>query len=216
MTQEWNTSTYDLPVPGDGVDGYLADLKRGVNTGTTHYYGTADPSSGASWGAAQLGVIWFDSGNALLGAGDGLGLTVKRWEITAAGPTYGWRTISARFYTALEPNVLALNLADQSTTAFTDLDLTASTSSVAIAVLLQVEVQDSGTPAAGVYAELRYNGTTTDARSRRIYPQVANIPVMQQFVVECDPGQTIEYAINASGAGTFDLRIDVLGYFERA
>jgi len=214
MSQAWDTSGDPIPVAGDDVSDYIADLSAGIDAARTHYYGTSDPSSGASWGADQLGVIWFDSNNAL-GAGDELGLVVKRWEITAAGPTYGWRTISARFYVALEPNVNALELTDQSTTAYTDLDLTSVTSSTAIAALVQIEVQDSGTPAAGVYASVRKKGTTTDANSRKVYPQVADIPITGTFLVELDAAQAMQYDINASGATTFDLRIDVLGYYER-
>ena len=216
MVQLWNTSANPVPTGSTGGADRFADHTSGINTVATHYYGTADPSSGASWGADELGVIWFDSNNAIGAGGDGLGLVVKRWEVATDAPTYGWRTLGARIWTALEPNVNVLTLANQSTTAFTDLDLTSDTSAQAIAVLLMVEVEDSGTIDNAVYAELRKNGTTTDAQERRVHVQVTDIPNTCMMLVECDAAQTIEWAINASAATTFDLRIDVLGYYERA
>ena len=215
MVQLWNTSSDPIPTGSTGGADRFADHTAGINTVATHYYGTTDPSSGASWGADELGTVWYDSNNALGAGGDDLGLVMKRWEITAGGPTYGWRTVTARVYVPLEPNVNVLTLTDESTAGFVDLDLTSDTSAKAVAVMLMVEVEDSGTIAAGVYAELRKNGTTTDDQERRIHPQVTDIPNAVMMLVECDSAQVIEYAINASAATTFDLRIDVLGYFER-
>ncbi len=216
MTQKWNTTANPEPTSATYYNEAGVDLIDGVNTAITRFYGTADPSSGASWGADEVGTTWLDSTNATAGAGDDLGVVVKVWSVLTAAPTYGWRTRNARAYIALEPNVNVLADTDESTAAFADLVLTGDTSTRAVAALIQVEVEDSGTPAAGVYAEFRKNGTTTDARSRRIYPQVTDIPVMQQFIVELDVAQTLEYALNASGAGSMDIRVDVLGYFERA
>jgi len=216
VVQLWHTSALEKPVAGDNVSDWLSELLDGIDTGITHYYGTADPSSFASWAADELGSLWFDSNTAIGAGGDELGIVVKRWEVLTDAPTYGWRTLGARLYTALEPNVNALTLANQSTTAFTDLDLTGDTSAQAVAVLLMVEVEDSGTIDNAVYAELRKNGTTTDAQERRVHVQVTDIPNTCMMLVECDAAQTIEWAINASAATTFDLRIDVLGYYERA
>ncbi len=214
MTQKWNTRAYAIPTGSTLFSDRATDHTDGISTALTRFYGASDPSSGEGWGADELGYTWVDSTNSVEGSGDDLGAVVKVWMVLTDAPTYGWRTRNAWAYIALEPNVNALNLSDQGTTGFTDLDLNAETSDRAVAALLQVEVQDDGTPSASVYAELRKNGTTTDVRSRRIYPQVTDIPVMQQFVVELDSAQVCEYAINA---GTqFDLRVDVLGYYERA
>jgi len=216
MTQKWDTTSYAIPTSATAYNESAGDLIDGVDTARTRYYGTADPSSGASWDADQLGVEWVDSTNEIGGAGDDLGAVVKVWSVLTDAPTYGWLTRNARAYIALEPNVNALDLSAQSTAAFADLDLTGDTSGRAIAVLIQVDIEDSGSPAAAVNAEFRKNGTTTDARERRIYPQAAGVPNMTQMIVELDVNQTLEYALNASGAGTMELRIDVLGYFERA
>lgn len=216
MVQKWKNTGHAEPTGSTAGADRFVDHTDGINTVATCYYGTTDPSSGMSWGVAEAGTLWLDATNEIDAAGDDTGPVLKRWSVLTSAPTYGWRTLGGRGYVALEPNVNKLALANQSTTAFTDCDVNSDVGDLAISVLLQVEVEDSGTPAAAVYAELRKNGTTTDARSRRVYPQVTDIPNMRQVMVELDDAQTFEYAINASGATTFDLRVDILGYFERA
>ncbi len=213
MSQNWGTSGAPAPVIGDDVPDILAGMLNGVEAARTCYYGSSDPSSGASWGADELGCVWWDSTNTLL-AGDTLLPILKVWAITAAGPTYGWRTVGARRYVAVEPNANLIDLTDQTDVAFTDRDISPEASAQAIAALLQVTVTEDA-PAAGTYVALRKNGTTTDDRERRVHPQVAGIPVVSQVLVECNAG-VFEYSIEASGADTFDLRIDLLGYYERA
>jgi len=216
MTQAWKNTGSEEPTSSTGGADRFADHTAGIYTAVTHYYAATDPSSGASWGADELGIIWIDSTNEIDAAGDDLGPVVKRWVMATDAPTYGWRTLGARSYVALEPNVVALDLSNQSTTGFADLDLNAETSSLAISALVQVQCEDSGTTSASVFASLRKNGTTTDANVRKVYPQVTDIPVTCMFLVELDASQVCEYAINASGASAMDLRIDVLGYYERA
>lgn len=215
MTQLWDTMAAPKAQIDNDIDVILGDLIEGVDTGVTWYYGSADPSSGASWGAAQMGVHWFDAGNELGEGGDDLGGGLKVWVKLTGTPTYGWRSLYGRAYIAIEPNINALDLTSQSTVTDTDLDLVASTSTRAIAVRLLVTVIDSGTPASTVFASLRKNGTTTDARERRCYPQAAGVPCSQIIECELDAAQVLEYAIHASGTGTFDFRVDVLGYYER-
>lgn len=214
MTQQWRTSSYPVPDAATVFSDHLVDLDQGIETAVTHYYGATDPSSGASWGAAQVGSLWFDSTNSVEAGGDDLGLVVKRWEVLTDDPTYGWRTLGVRSYVALEPNVNKLNLSNQTNVSATDCDVTSDTSARAVAVLLQVQAADH-VPAATVYAAFRKNGTTTDAQERRIYPQVADLPISQQIAVELDSGQIFEYSIAAGAGSTFDLRVDVLGYWER-
>jgi hypothetical protein len=214
--QKWGTTDEPEPALTDDVDEILADVIEGVNTVRTRYSETKDPSSGASWGVDQIGTEWLDTNNELGNGGDDLGGFVKVWVKLDATPTYGWRVLYRRTYTALEPDVNVLDLSAQSTVTDTDLDLTSSTSARAVAARLLVTVKDTGTPAATVFASIRKNGTTTDARERRVYPQAAGVTISQIVEVELDSAQVMEYAIDASGAGTCDLRIDVLGYYERA
>lgn len=214
MAQDWGTSGAPEPTTGTGAGAALLDLIDGVNAARTCYYGTTDPSSGASWGAGELGTIWIYSANAIGAGGDDLGCEIRVWSVLTATPTYGWRTLGLRKYIPVEPNVNVLDLSDQTDVAFTDLDISGDSSTRAVAAVLQVTALEDA-PGASYYASFRKNGTTTDARERRVWPQVASIPVCQVIVVELDAG-VLEYAIAASGADTFDLRIDLLGYFERA
>lgn len=214
MVQKWNTAAYPVPTSSTLVGAHLIDCDEGIETAITHYYGTTDPSTGASWGADEIGTLWYDSTNVIDAGGDDLGLTVKRWEKLTTDPTYGWRTLYTRAYVAVEPNTNKLNLSNQTNVSATDCDLTSDTSARAVAALLQVQVADH-TPASGVYAAFRKNGTTTDAQERRVYPQVADLPTCQQVMVELDSGQIFEYSIAAGAGSTFDLRVDVLGYWER-
>jgi hypothetical protein len=214
MAQDWDTSGAAEPGTGTNAGAALLDLIDGVNAARTCYYGTTDPSSGASWGADQLGTIWIDSTNSIEAAGDDLYPVIKIWSVLTDTPTYGWRTLGARRYIAVEPNTNSLDLSNSTDVAFTELDVSGDSSAQAIAVLLQVTATEDA-PGASYYASFRKSGTTGDAQERRVYPQVAGIPVCQQILVEVDAG-VLEYAIAASGADTFDLRIDLLGYYERA
>lgn len=223
MAPRWWTSADPRPAIGDGGTALLTDLLDGVDTAITHYSGVSDPSSGASpaWGSDQVGAIWFDTTNMVGAGGDDLGGAWKKWIKIDTVPTYGWEAMNLFGYVPKEPNVEPLDVAAQSTTAFTDLDLNAITGNRAVRVRLLIEVKDSGSPGAGVYVAVRKNGTTTDVNERRIYPQAAGVPVTQVVEVELEavpgtPSNKLEYEIAASGAGTFDLRITLLGWWERA
>jgi hypothetical protein len=215
MTQKWRNSGYAAPDADTVATDAVLDVKDGVDSAVTHYYGTTDPSSGASWGADQMGILWYDSNNVMSAGGDDLGLVVKRWEKLTTDPTYGWRTLYVRIFVPLAANTNKLNLADQGDVGFTDCDLTLDTSTRAVAALLMVTVEDSA-PGAAYYAAFRKNGVTTDAQTVRVYPQVAGIYNSAMIAVELDSGQIFEYSIEASGADTFNLRVDVIGYWERA
>lgn len=203
---------WDPPAAGTTLKVGYVDFKSGIETGMTDHYGTSDPGFS---GAADLGKRWRDANNDPGNGGDELGSLLMMWSVLTAAPTFGLRDITPRIYIPLEPNVVVLDDPAQSTTAFGDLDLTSDTSARAIAVRLMVTAEDSGTPGDAVYAGFRKNGTTTDARERRVHPQAAAKRASVIVEVELDSAQTFEYEIAASGAGTFDLRIDVLGYYER-
>lgn len=214
MVAKWGTTGDPEAATGNTGAVALPRLINGINTAASLYYGDTDPDDG-SWGADELGRLWLDSSNEIDGSGDDLGPVLKRWSMLTAAPTYGWRTVNLRSIVEVSPNVNKLNLSGQSTTGFTDCDVTAETSALAVRVLIGVEVLDTGTPGASVNAEFRKNGVTTDAQEPVIYPQAASVPNYQTFWVELDNAQVFEYAINASGAGTFDLRVDILAYEER-
>jgi hypothetical protein len=221
VTEKWDSPGGDKAAITNDVDDLLGRLIDGIDTAITSYYGGTDPSAGGgagAWGATQLGSEWLDDTNAI-GAGDGRGAQRKIWSKLAATPTYGLRTIDVRSINEKSPNVNKLALTSQSTTAFTDCDVSAQLGSYgarALAVLVMVEVEESTTPGSGVYAEFRADGVTTDAQEIRVYPQVAGIPFAAFLRIPLGPNGVFEYAINASGAGTFDLRVDILGWEERA
>ncbi len=78
MVQAWKTSSDPEPTGSTGGADRFADHTAGINTAVTHYYGTTDPSSGASWAAPELGIIWYDSNNALGAGGDDLLVPIPR------------------------------------------------------------------------------------------------------------------------------------------
>ena len=106
----------------------------------------------------------------------------------------------------------ALTLANQSAVDWTDLDLTAYTSANARGAILQLSVMDSG--GANGEFRVRENGSGGAAYVPVARTQVAGIWIHSPAIVGCDAGQIIEYKISATGAGTANAWIDVLGYWE--
>lgn len=215
MSQKYNTSGYPLPTTSTKVGTYLSRLQNGVETVGSCYGGDSDPSSGGTWDADQVGQFWFDRTNEIDNGGDDLGGTLKRYEKTGATPTYEMRTLGLRGYFAKEANVSLMSATGVSTQAFTDLDISGATASDrAVAVRLLVEVKESN-PGAGINLQFRKNGTTTDALTRTVFPQVGGISVQQIVEVEVDGSGLLEYAFNASGTSSMDYSIAILGYWER-
>ena len=214
MVQKWNTTSYAEAAVSEAWSVVATKLINGTNTGITRYAGTSDPSGGGTWGADQIGAVWYDRTNELGAGGDDLGSETKFWEKTGATPTYGWKQKGLRGYFAVSPITNALAIGATNAT-WTDLDLTSYTSDRALAAKIMVEVQDSN-PAAGVFGEFRKNGVTTDALTIRAYPQAGGITIQHVFDIELDSGQILEYALRTSAATAGNLRVDVLGYYERA
>lgn len=218
MTQKWNTGSYPAPTGATVGSDRFVDLQDGLETALTHDAGTADPSSGApaAWGASEIGRIWLDRTNERYGGGDDLGVVTKRWERTGAS-SYGFVTHPLVSWHPVSPSTVVVESTLLNGLAWRDLDLTTTTSSYAVRVLLNVEVQDDHGVGSGVYAALRKNGLSEERVALRVYPQVATLPNRQQFMVEVDANQVLEYTVvpySATGAG-FSLRIDVLAYQER-
>ena len=218
MTAKWKNNGYGVPTAATVGATRFTNLQDGLETALSDYAGTADPDDGAptAWGATEVGFCWWDTTNQRYGTGDDLGGVWKRWEKTGAA-SYDWRVLNGVSWIEVSPSTNALSLGAQDLIAFTDLDLTTTTSSYAVRALVQVEITDTLGVGAGVYAEFRKNGVTTDARTRRIYPQVIAIPTMAQFWVDLDSSRVMEYAVapySDTGAG-FALRIDVVAYQER-
>jgi hypothetical protein len=96
---------------------------------------------------------------------------------------------------------------------WTDLDLTASTSANTFAVNLNIQMRDSGSAANNTYISVSDDGGATAyliAKGGHINDQY----IYATGVVGCSTGQVVEYKIEASGSGTADAYIYLLGYFE--
>jgi len=215
--QEWDTTSYPVPDGDHDIGVAQAEIQAGLEAIRTDYYGTTDPSTGASWGADQLGTTWHKSTNAIGAGGDDLGGELYVWAVLTATPTYGWRLLNLYGFVPVEPNVNALNVTGQSSDgSWQDLDLSGTIGARATRVQLAVTVKDSGTPASTVFAEFRKDGIT-DARTLRVIPQASGVEntVVLELEVEATTS-VVQRKIAASGSNTFDLRVDILGYWQRA
>lgn len=102
---------------------------------------------------------------------------------------------------------------------WTDLDLTAYTSSDAKFVIIMAFVNiDSITGAGYGNYYLRKNGTTPAYQPLSMFGyyrgDLAGGVDTKMWVIGLDSGQVIEYKISVSGTIQFDTYIDVLGYIE--
>lgn len=106
MTQTFHSgATAEWPASSQSQYVFNLAAQAGVNTIATHFYGSTDPSSGASpsWGASEVGRVWLDGTNTAYPAH-------KVWQqLTASGPTYGWRTMRLQKIKRFEPDDLTLS-----------------------------------------------------------------------------------------------------------
>ena len=114
----------------------------------------------------------------------------------------------------------ALSLTNQTSDInWTDLDLTAYTSSTARVAYLRLKVNvDSITSGDSAILQVRKNGTTP-VRMPRCMAKYDNgdragADIYAFVLVGMDSGQVIEYELNLSGSIQVDITINVLGYFE--
>lgn len=100
-----------------------------------------------------------------------------------------------------------------STTAKTKIDLSAvfGVPAGVKAVICQISVRDSGSAANDTYLLLAPNDTALQGLS--ISPMPVNDRIGRGcLVVPCDANGDIYYQIGASGAGTFDVWLEIWGY----
>ena len=115
--------------------------------------------------------------------------------------------------TWLATGVQVISLSGVSTTADTDVDLTANTHASATHVILSVKLDNTNTTE-GSFMTLRAKGASaTDPFRVLCYaPTVNGFHSRQQVIVPCDSEQRITYTIN-SNAGATSVDVYVLGYF---
>ncbi len=107
-----------------------------------------------------------------------------------------------------------LNRTGSSDVSWTNLNLATQTGSLATAVLLSLWIRDSAATA-GVRISVRKSGAGNATDVQFVCPNAANFySAAPTVAVPCDANQNIQYQISASGSGTADARIWLLGYME--
>lgn len=104
---------------------------------------------------------------------------------------------------------------DKSDESWKDWDLDDSTTvpTNAKAVMLVVQVRDSGSSTFNASMSFRKNGETSGKQNYPVFCFAPDDALTTQFViVEMDDNHVIEYSINASGSNTFDYFIKLWGW----
>lgn len=226
MSQQWNTTGFPRSAGTDDVSTYLGLLLAGVNTAATNYAGPTDPSVGApsAWGAGEVGTLWVDTT-------DPAQPVLSVWQqLTAAGPTYGWRRLRM-------PKLVRLDDPSAATVTFTsaspagadvpweDVDLSALLSTYrdpdeakVVRVLLGVKLRTGAAETVpttdDAYMAFRKKGSS-DAHGERVYAQVANRYVYAQVEVELDTAQTMQMKVEVGGGTVaFEYEVRLLAFME--
>lgn len=226
MAQSWNTTGAPRAAGTDDVSTYLGLLLGGVNTVATLYSGNSDPSVGApsAWGAAEVGTPWLDTT-------DPAEPVLSIWQqLTAAGPTYGWRRVRLPKLVRIDdPSAATVTFTSASPAAadvpWEDVDLSALLSTYRDAdeakvsrVLLGLKIRTGAAETVpttdDAWIALRKKGSS-DAHGERVYAQVANRYVYAQVWVELDTAQTMQMRVEVGG-GTpaFEYEARLLAFVE--
>jgi|GEM_PF-2618395 len=216
MSQKWNCTGYPLPTSATLVKDRLVKHDEGIESAISCYGGDSNPTGGGTWGTDLVGAFWFNRTAEVGGSGDDRGGHLYGYRQTGASGTYEMRNLSIRGFVATEPNTSLISALTGSDVGWSVLDVSGATTSAygAVAIRLLVEVKDA-TPGAGVKMEFRMKDTTTDAVTRAVYPQVANLTGQAIFDLELNANGQFEYKVEASGTTSFSYNVVRLGYFER-
>lgn len=117
-----------------------------------------------------------------------------------------------------EDSVQVLNQTGQSTTTWTDLDISGATgiSTKAIIGIFKCKIKDSGSAATQIVLQLRVKGSSdADGTSVLYGSHINNQYNGGPAIVGLDGDLTLQYAYTASGAGTLDVLIYLIGYIEK-
>lgn len=195
MVQSWDTTAKPKPVLNvDSPDTWAQRQSEGIDTAITRYWGTADPSSGAGWGSAQRGALWYDEG------ADEYNPTLKEWlRHNTGGTDYAWRLVKSRRHLVPEPRTaITMPFASPATAdqVWTTLSLATMLNTLQGAtwqrpkvyeVVLEVEVTAGASevitdPAKG-YLAFRKKGGTDEIKC---HAQVAGRPIRYEITVPVD------------------------------
>jgi len=102
---------------------------------------------------------------------------------------------------------------------YADLDLTASTSTMARAAILQVRINPSvvADPGGYVHIKLRQNGASSSESVALVFPTsiaIASLPIPYQVTCGLDLNRVLEYKIEVTSGWTVTTTMSVLGYYE--
>lgn len=222
------TATYDtLANPAIGASDTFATVHskaiNGFSTALSDFAGSSDPSTGAGWGASQVGYKWLDTTSAQ-------NPVLKRWQQLTTAPTYGWRTLRLFKWHLLSAPV-AVTLATASPAAAdvtwtdedftTDLDTVTDNDDMAVAaVMLRCMVRETGTirtTASGTTSsyggiEWRKKGDTV---AQHVYAQVASVPNEATLIVGLDSSEIAQYQLTVGSASpNLEFTVEIVAYLE--
>lgn len=225
MAQAWDTAADPQPTSGvDDADTWMAAVLDGVNAATTRYSGTSDPSSGAGWGATQVGREWLD-------ITDPYNPILKEWvRHNTGGTDYSWRKV--RYHrvhlTTTDPAVtmpfstpaaadVAWSTLSLATLIGTYQDATYQLAK-AVAVELYVKVtagaSETLTDATKGYLAFRKKGSTQE---HAVFAQVAGRPVTALVRVPVDSSEELETkVVVGGGTPSFAFTVALRAIYESA
>jgi len=216
VAQAWDTVADPKPTSGvDNADTWMAALLDGVDAAASRYSGTSDPSSGASWGAAQVGRQWHDTT-------DPYNPVDKEWDrFDTGGTDYGWRTDTrVRVYRTTTDPAVTMPFASPAAAdvAWTTLSLatligtyqdatfqTSKAKAVELYVVLTAGASETLTDATKGYLAFRKKGSTQE---HAVFAQVAGRPTTAIVRVPVDSSEELETKI-VVGGGTPSLAFSV-------
>lgn len=214
MSQDYHSgSSGARPAMTANISTLLVDHRAGNESAISHYWGSSDPSSGASpaWGVAELGTVWID-------ATDAQQPVAKIWCKLDATPTYGWRTMRVPKVkwltaTALASRAITFSPASPATAdvAFTAVDLTtlldtlqdaSQVTHLVVAVLLRIRVRTGASETVpttdDAYFGVRPTGAGASSQNN-VYAQVANRYVETQVWVPLDSNESFDFKVEVGG-----------------
>jgi len=145
----------------------------------------------------------------------------KHQDLTDAGQythaeldDYMERLVAKGTRTVQIAETTVLTLTNQSDVSATELDLSSYVTPRTFIVHLRLSMQDSGSAAGQTYIAVRKNGAAAPSDLVCEGHQVNDIIGYESGPVRCDSDQKVQYAIDASGAGTANVTIVLFGYEE--
>lgn len=224
MAGGWDSNGYDLPVSGvDDADTFMAKVVDGIAAALSCYFGAADPSSGASWGADQVGRRWRKEG------ADAYNHVEYVWtRFDAGGTDFGWKANEGRGELWDDDAPATVTLPSPGTPFTTSssgtLDLSAEIAALQgttfdnvdpAEVSLEVTVTEAGTVgAANAYVTFGKPGASSMAR--KVKAQVSGIPVVQEIRVPCSTSGTLDLVwVVGTGSPSLAVVVKLLAVHER-